>query len=152
MGDATGILNKIRGTFGEFSKNECSLYNNKRHGGSCREIVYKYIAKELAKAPWEEVISFYGCVNQNGTPLGESAVFEKAVTNSESPAAAKKTYLEDLKHFKPRSNKIIPKGQGTPIAELNQLMEQFKNLYPEIELYYVPLVKGYKNYHTPDIM
>jgi hypothetical protein len=49
-------------------------------------------------------------------------VFEKVILSSNADKT-KKTYLEDLKHFKPRGHKQIPRGQGTPVSELNQLME-----------------------------
>jgi hypothetical protein len=118
------------------------------------DIAKKYIDDNLKNknTTWEDILLYYGCVNENGEKLGAACVFEKAVTNSKNPDKIKSTYMEDIKHFKPRANKYIPRGQGTPISELNQLMEQIKELYPEMEVYYVPLVKCYKNYHTPDIL
>jgi hypothetical protein len=53
--DVADMLNQIKGTFGKFDKNECSLYNNVRHGGSCRDIVYKYLNKQQQSMTWDQL-------------------------------------------------------------------------------------------------
>jgi hypothetical protein len=79
-------------------------------------------------------------------------VFERAVRTHPDKEAVKQTYLEDLKYFKTRGNQVIPRGQGTPIPELVQMMEQVESLFPIMKLYAVPITKEFHLHYTPDVL
>lgn len=47
---------------------------------------------------------------------------------------------------------MIPEGCGTPVEEVTQVLEQFALISGSTHVYYVPIVKSYKQYYTPDIL
>jgi hypothetical protein len=79
-------------------------------------------------------------------------VFERAVRTHPDKTQVKDTYLDDLKYFKTRGNQVIPRGQGTPIPELVQMMEQVEDLFPVMKLYAVPITKEFHLHYTPDFL
>jgi hypothetical protein len=94
-------------------------------------------------------VQFYGCPDKKAS---EACVFERAARTHPNKTAIKDTYLDDLKYFKTRGNQVIPRGQGTPIPELVQMMEQLEVLFPHMKLYTVPITKEFHLHYTPDIM
>jgi hypothetical protein len=113
----------------------------------------KYVSKELARAPWEDILVHYGCVGSNGEKLGEAAVFEHIIKEKHNiPPKEKRQIVEDYKHFKPRGHRAIPQGLGTDIYELNRMVDQLKSIYQEMDIYYMPLVKTYEQYIHAEIL